>query len=53
MMTLAYALIALSTFFLWRRQSRWGWMVMLIVLCLGITIFVRDVDFSSNLGIQL
>ena len=53
MMTIAYGLVAVSSFFLWWRRSHWGWLIILLVLCLGMTIFVRDVDFSTNLGVQL
>lgn len=53
MMTLAFTLLAISCFFLWRRQAQWGWAVVLTVLVLGLVIFIRDVDFSSTLGIQL
>ena len=53
MMTLAQGLLAVSCYFLWRRKAGWGWMAVLLVLLLGVVIFVRDVDFGSNLGIQL
>jgi 4-amino-4-deoxy-L-arabinose transferase-like glycosyltransferase len=53
MMTLTFALFAVSSFFLWRRQARWGWAAILAALVLGIIIFLGDVDFSSNLGVQL
>lgn len=53
MMTLAHGLLALSCYFLWRRRARWGWMTVMLVLLLGVVIFARDVDFSTNLGIQL
>jgi drug/metabolite transporter (DMT)-like permease len=53
MMTLALALLAVSAFFLWRRKARWGWAVVMAVLVIGIVIFLRDVDFSSSLGVQL
>lgn len=50
---MAHGLIALSAYFLWRNNARWGWMTILLVLVLTIVIFMRDVDFSSNLGVQL
>ena len=53
MMTLAMALLAVSCFFLWWQKAQWGWAVVMAVVVIGIIIFVRDVDFSSNLGIQL
>lgn len=53
MMTLAFGLLAVSSYFLWRRKARWGWTLAIASLILGIVIFVGDVDFSSNLGIQL
>jgi MYXO-CTERM domain-containing protein len=53
MMTLAFGLIALSLFFLWRRRTRWGWAAVMVALVLGIIIFMGDVDFTSKLGVQL
>ena len=53
MMTLAFALLAVATFFLWWRKAKWGWAVVMAALILGIVIFVGDVDFTQNLGIQL
>jgi len=53
MMTLAFALLALSSFFLWRRRAGWGWAAVMVVLVLGIIIFMSDVDFGSKLGVQL
>jgi drug/metabolite transporter (DMT)-like permease len=53
MTTLAFALLALSSFLLWRRQARWSWTFVMLALVLGIAIFVNDVNFSANLGIQL
>ncbi|MCG6856551.1 MAG: hypothetical protein LJE67_00630 [Salaquimonas sp.] len=53
MMTLATVLLAVALFFLWRRKADWGWGVVLAVIVIGIVIFARDVDFGTNLGIQL
>jgi hypothetical protein len=53
MMTLAFTLLAVSSYFLWTQKVRWGWAVVLAVLVLGLIIFVRDVDFATNLGTQL
>jgi hypothetical protein len=53
MMTLTWGLLAIGSFFLWRSKARWGWAVVMAALVLGIVIFMRDVDFTSNLGIQL
>lgn len=53
MMTLAFALIAVSSFFLWRRRAGWGWAAVMAALLLGIVIFMGDVDFGANLGVQL
>ena len=53
MMTVAFGLFAVSCFFLWHRNAQWGWAAVMIALIFGIIIFVGDVDFSSNLGIQL
>ncbi len=52
MMTVTYGLLAIACFILWRRV-RWGWTLVMAALVLGIVVFARDVDFSSNLGIQL
>jgi len=53
MMTLAFGLLTVSSFFLWFNKARWGWSLVLAALVIGIIIFVQDVDFSTNLGIQL
>ena len=53
MMTLAHALLAIGAYFLWRHGSRWGWNAVMLALMLGGVIFMRDVDFSSALGVRL
>ena len=53
MMTLANLLLALASYFVLRRNASWGLAAVIAVLAIGIVIFVRDVDFASNLGIQL
>lgn len=53
MMTLANLLLALASLFVWRRNASWGLAAIIAVLAIGVVIFVRDVDFASNLGIQL
>jgi len=53
MMTLAFALLAVTAFFLWWGKAQWGWAVVMVALIIGIVIFVGDVDFTQNLGIQL
>jgi preprotein translocase subunit SecD len=53
MMAATWALLAISSFFLWRYKSRWGWVAVMAALALGIVIFMRDVDFNANLGVQL
>ena len=53
MMTVAIALLAVSCFFLWVRKAQWAWTLVMAALIIGIVIFVTDVDFSANLGIQL
>ena len=53
MMTLAQGLLAVSCYFLWHRKARWGWMTVILVLIMGAVIFFRDVDFGTNLGVQL
>jgi hypothetical protein len=52
MMTLTFLLLAANIFCLLRRKSRWGPIVALVSLVIGIVIFVGDVDFAANLGIQ-
>ncbi len=53
MMTLTMGLLAIAAFFLWWRKAQWGWAVVTVALAIGIIIFIGDVGFSSNLGIQL
>jgi hypothetical protein len=53
MMTVTYGVLAVSCFFLWYRKAQWGWAAVIIALILGIMIFMGDVDFSTNLGVQL
>jgi len=53
MMTLAFGLIAVSCFFLWRRKAQWAWALVMAALIVGVIIFVQDVDFAAKLGIQL
>ena len=53
MMMLAFALLAVTAFFLWSGKAQWGWAVVMVALIIGIVIFVGDVDFTQNLGIQL
>ena len=53
MMTLTMGLLALAAFFLWWRKAQWGWAVVMVALLIGIIIFVRDIGFSSHLGVQL
>ena len=50
MMTVTFGLLAVSCFFLWRREAQWGWAVVMIALILGIVIFMGDVDFSFEAG---
>jgi len=52
MMTIAFALLAVASLLLWLRL-RWSWVLVFAALILGIVIFVQDVDFATNLGIQL
>ncbi len=53
MMTLSLALLSVGCFFLWRRQSHWVWITVVVALAIGIAIFVQDVDFHTDLGVQL
>lgn len=53
MMAVAFALLAANCVMLWRRKARWGPAVAMAALIIGVIIFARDVDFSTNLGIQL
>ncbi len=52
MMTVTYGLLAVASTLLWRRV-RWAWALVMAALILGIVVFMQDVDFSTNLGIQL
>jgi hypothetical protein len=38
---------------LWWSKAQWGWAAVMVALIIGIVIFVGDVDFTQNLGIQL
>ena len=53
MMTVTFALLAVSSYVLWRRKAGWGWSLVMAALVLGLIIFAGDVDFSAPLGLQL
>ena len=53
MMTAAMSLLTVGCIALWWKKSRWAWWTVVLALVIGVVIFVQDVDFSSNLGIQL
>ena len=53
MMTLAFGLIAVGCFVLWRRKAQWAWALVMAAVIVGGIIFVGDVDFSATLGVQL
>ena len=53
MMTAAMLLLTLSCIFLWWNKAQWVWLPVMAALIIGIAIFVQDVDFSTNLGVQL
>ena len=53
MMTLSFSLLAVTVFSLWWGKAQWGWAAVMVALIIGIVIFVGDVDFTQNLGIQL
>ena len=55
MMTLLFLLFAVNAFLLLRKPRRTWPLVLIVVvaLVLGAVVFVRDVDFSTDLGIQL
>jgi len=53
MMTAAMVLLTISCIFLWWQKAQWVWLPVLAALIIGTIIFVQDVDFSTNLGIQL
>ena len=53
MMTTAFALLAIGCVLTWRRMPGWAAASVLLALAIGIAIFAQDVDFSTNLGIQL
>ncbi|MDA7947522.1 MAG: hypothetical protein MPJ78_08590 [Hyphomicrobiaceae bacterium] len=46
-------LLTVSCVFLWWHKAQWVWLPVMAALVLGLIIFVNDVDFSTNLGIQL
>ena len=50
MMTVTFALLAVSCVLLWRRV-RWSWALVMAALIVGAGAFFSDVDFSSSLGI--
>lgn len=52
MMTVTFGLLALACILLWWRVQ-WGWALVMAALVLGMIVFMQDVDFSTNLGIQL
>jgi hypothetical protein len=53
MMTLANLLLAIASLLVLRGNAGWASAAIIAVLVIGIVIFVHDVDFASNLGIQL
>ena len=53
MMTAAMSLLTVGCIALWWKKARWVWLTVMLALVVGVAIFVQDVDFSSNLGIQL
>jgi hypothetical protein len=53
MTTLAFGLIAVSCFLLWRKNAAWTWTLVLAAIAVGAVVFVGDVDFGTKLGIQL
>ena len=53
MMTAAMILLTVSCIFLWWSKAQWVWVPVMAALIIGMIIFVNDVDFTTNLGIQL
>lgn len=53
MTTLAFGLIAVSCYLLWRGNAAWTWTLVLAALVVGGIVFVGDVDFGTKLGVQL
>jgi hypothetical protein len=51
MMVLVFLLIAVASFSL-LKKAKWGWVLVMVALLIALGIFIGDVDFSTNLGLQ-
>jgi hypothetical protein len=51
MMVLTFLLIAIASFAL-LKKAQWAWMLVMVALVVALGIFINDVDFSTNLGLQ-
>jgi hypothetical protein len=51
MMVLTFLLIAIASFAL-LKKAQWAWMLVMVALLVALGIFINDVDFSTNLGLQ-
>jgi hypothetical protein len=51
MMVLVFLLIAVASFSL-LKKAKWGWVLVMVALLIALGIFISDVDFSTNLGLQ-
>ena len=51
MMVLTFLLIAIASIAL-LKKAQWGWILVMVALLVALGIFVNDVDFSTNLGLQ-
>jgi Flp pilus assembly protein TadB len=51
MMVLTFLLIAVASFAL-LKKTQWGWILVMVALLMALGIFINDVDFSTNLGLQ-
>lgn len=52
MMTLVFLSFAVNCWFLLRRRSRWGWILVLATLALGTLVFYLDLG-DGAMGVQL
>jgi hypothetical protein len=51
MMVLTFLLISIASIAL-LKKAQWGWILVMVALLVALGIFVNDVDFSTNLGLQ-
>ena len=51
MMVLTFLLITIASSAL-LKKAQWGWILVMVALLVALGIFINDVDFSTNLGLQ-